>query len=157
MDDIDLKLLKLLQKDADTPLIHISRQIGISKTACWNRLQKLEERGIVKGKAILLDQHALGLPITVFLSITVGQHTPRWVQDFQMLVQKYPEITEVHRLTGEGADYQLKIICPSIAAYDSFQQEIISQISFTSMATRIALSEIKSAHILPLTHLEAQS
>ena len=157
MDDIDFKLLKLLQKDADTPLIHISRQIGISKTACWNRLQKLEERGILKGKVILLDQHALGLPVTVFLSITVGQHTPQWVQDFQRVVQKYPEITEVHRLTGEGADYQLKIICPSIEAYDAFQQEIISQISFNSMATRIALSELKSAHTLPLSHLEASA
>ena len=153
MNIIDFNIITMLQKDADMPLSQLSRLIGISKTALWNRLQRLEERGIVKGKIIMLDRQALDLAVVVFLSITVGQHSPAWVEDFQRVVADYPEIVEVHRLTGEGADYQLKIFCPSIEAYDVFQQSIISRIKFTSMSTRIALSEIKFTNQLPLAHL----
>ena len=153
MDSIDISIITILQKDADMPLSKLSRLIGISKTALWNRLQRLEERGIIKGKMIMLNRQCLDLAVTIFLSITVGQHTPAWVEEFQNVVTDYPEIVEVHRLTGEGADYQLKILCPSIEAYDIFQQSLISKIKFTSMSTRIALSEIKSTNQLPLAHL----
>jgi len=153
MDKIDFNIITMLQKDAGMPLSQLSRLVGISKTALWNRLQRLEERGIVKGKMIALDRQALDLAVIAFLSITVGQHSPAWVEEFQRVVADYPEIVEVHRLTGAGADYQLKILCPSIEAYDVFQQSIISRIKFTSMSTRIALSEIKFSNRLPLAHL----
>ena len=132
MNIIDFNIITMLQKDADMPLSQLSRLIGISKTALWNRLQRLEERGIVKGKMITLDRQALDLAVVVFLSITVGQHSPAWVEEFQRVVADFPEIVEAHRLTGAGADYQLKILCPSIEAYDVFQQSIISRIKFTS-------------------------
>ena len=153
MNKIDFDIITILQIDADMPLSQLSRRVGISKTALWNRLQRLEERGIVKGKIMALDRQALDLAVVVFLSITVGQHSPGWVEEFQRVVADYPEIVEVHRLTGAGADYQLKILCPSIEAYDVFQQSIISRIKFTSMSTRIALSEIKFTNQLPLAHL----
>ena len=153
MNAVDINIITFLQKDADMPLSQLSRLVGISKTALWNRLQRLQERGIVGGKMIMLDRQALDLAVVIFLSITVGQHSPAWVEEFQRVVEDYPEIIEVHRLTGEGADYQLKILCPSIEAYDVFQQSIISRIKFTSMSTRIALSEIKFTNQLPLTHL----
>ena len=153
MNKIDFDIITTLQIDADMPLSQLSRRVGISKTALWNRLQRLEERGIIKGKIMALDRQALDLAVVVFLSITVGQHSPRWVEEFQRVVADYPEIVEVHRLTGAGADYQLKILCPSIEAYDVFQQSIISRIQFTSMSTRIALSEIKCTNQLPLAHL----
>ena len=153
MNIIDFNIITMLQKDADMPLSQLSRLIGISKTALWNRLQRLEERGIVKGKMITLDRQALDLAVVVFLSITVGQHSPAWIEEFQRVVADFPEIVEVHRLTGAGADYQLKILCPSIEAYDVFQQSIISRIKFTSMSTRISLSEIKFTNQFPLAHL----
>ena len=153
MNKIDFDIITILQIDADMPLSQLSRRVGISKTALWNRLQRLEERGIIKGKIMALDRQTLDLAVVVFLSITVGQHSPGWVEEFQRVVADYPEIVEVHRLTGAGADYQLKILCPSIEAYDVFQQSIISRIKFTSMSTRIALSEIKCANQLPLAHL----
>ena len=157
MNNIDLNIISILQKDADMPLNKLSRLVGISKTALWNRLQRLEERGIIKGKVMMLDRQGLDLAVVIFLSITVGQHSPTWVEEFQNVVGDYPEIVEVHRLTGEGADYQLKILCPSIEAYDLFQQSIISKIKVTSMSTRIALNEIKSTNQLPLAHLEEVS
>ena len=154
MDTIDLKLVKQLQKQADIALIELSRRLKISKTTCWNRIQRLEERGIISGKYTQFNREELGLSVVVFMSITVGRHSPEWVNRFIAVVEKCPEIVEAHRLTGEGADYQLKIVCPDITAYDAFQQNLINDIEFTSMSSKISLKEIKWTHHLPLSHLE---
>jgi Lrp/AsnC family transcriptional regulator len=157
MDDTGLKLIKQLQVSADLSLAELSRRVGISKTACWNRMQKMEEEGIVLGKQVLFDRNSLGLKIVVFLSITVGRHSTDWVEKFTKVIEKFPEIVEVHRLTGEGADYQLKVVCPSIELYDLFQQNLISKIDFTSMSTKMSLKQLKDTSLLPLSHLETLS
>ena len=157
MDDTGLKLIKQLQVSADLSLAELSRRVGISKTACWNRMQKMEEEGIVLGKQVLFDRNSLGLKIVVFLSITVGRHSTDWVEKFTEVIEKFPEIVEVHRLTGEGADYQLKVVCPSIELYDLFQQNLISKIDFTSMSTKMSLKQLKDTTLLPLSHLETLS
>ena len=157
MDDTGLKLIKQLQVSADLSLAELSRRVGISKTACWNRMQKMEEEGIVLGKQVLFDRNSLGLKIVVFLSITVGRHSTDWVEKFTEVIEKFPEIVEVHRLTGEGADYQLKVVCPSIELYDLFQQNLINKIDFTSMSTKMSLKQLKDTSLLPLSHLETLS
>jgi DNA-binding Lrp family transcriptional regulator len=143
-----------MQENADLSLLELSRRVGISKTACWNRLQKMEEQNVILGKKILFDRYSIGLPIVVFLSISVGRHTIDWVDEFSEVISKFPEIIEAHRLTGEGADYQLKIICPSMEAYDILQQQLIGEIDFTAMSTKISLKQIKNEYSLPLSHLE---
>ena len=153
MDVLDYKILQQLQNSADLPLSELAKRVGVSKTACWNRIRRLEEEGIIKGRHTILDRDKLGLPIIVFLSITVGRHSPQWVERFTAIIQDFDEITEVHRLTGEGADYQLKMICQTIHDYDLLQQKLISQIDFTSMSSRVSLQELKQSYHLPL-HLK---
>ena len=155
MDDVNIKLINQMQENADLSLLELSRRVGISKTACWNRLQKMEEQNVILGKKILFDRYSIGLPIVVFLSISVGRHTIDWVDEFSEVISKFPEIIEAHRLTGEGADYQLKIICPSMEAYDILQQQLIGEIDFTAMSTKISLKQIKNEYSLPLSHLES--
>ena len=153
MDIIDAKILKHLQQKADMPLAELALKVKISKTACWNRIRRLEESSTIIGRKTILNRVAINLPIVVFLSITVRRHSSEWVDRFTTLIDYYDEITEVYRLTGEGADYQLKIICTSIEAYDKLQQELISKIEFNTMATRVSLQEIKQNHSLPLGHI----
>ena len=154
MDSINIKLIERMQEKADLSLLELSKSVGISKTACWNRLQRMEEENIILGKKILFNRNAINLPIVVFLSISVGRHSLDWVKEFSKIIARFPEITEAHRLTGEGADYQLKIICPSMEAYDILQQKLISEIDFTAMSTKISLKEIKNDLSLPLSHLK---
>jgi DNA-binding Lrp family transcriptional regulator len=156
MDAIDLKLIRQLQQQADLPLAELSRKLGTSKTTCWNRLQRLEERGVIAGRYMGFSREALGLPVVVFLAITVGRHSQDWIDRFSAVIDASPEIIEVHRLTGEGADYQLKIVSPDIETYDRFQQQLIGKLDFTSMSTRISLKEIKQTPHLPTAHLDAQ-
>ena len=157
MDNIDIALIKQMQISADLSLAELSRRVGISKTACWNRIQRMEERGLILGKQVLLNRYILGLHVVVFLSITVGRHSIDWVDKFTAVTEQFPEIVEVHRLTGEGADYQLKIVCPSIESYDVFQQKLIGKIDFTSMSTKISLKQIKDSYLFPLSHLENET
>ena len=150
MDEIDKNILTILQENSDISLSYLSRRIGISKTPCWNRIRRMEENGIINKQATILNRHAIGLPIVVFLSISVGQHSPEWTAKFDKLVNLHPEIVEVHRLTGSGADYLLKIVSSTIEAYDIFQQSLIASIEFTSMSSSVSLQEIKYQTSFPL-------
>ena len=156
MDAQDLRLLEQVQRHGDIALTELCRRLGMSKTTCWNRLQRLQERGVIRGKYTQLDRLELNLSVLVFLSISVGRHSPEWVGRFTAIIERFPEIVEVHRLTGERADYQLKIICPDIESYDSLQQQLINEIDFTSMSSKISLKELKSTHHLPIDHLKTE-
>ena len=153
MDSIDKVILTQLQKDVTLPLSEIANRAGISKTACWNRIRKMEEENIIKSKVAILNNSKINLPIVIFLSLTVYSHTKEWIKKFSETVNKYEQIIEVYRITGHEIDYLLKIVSPSIEAYDKFQQLIIKEIEFKGMATKIVLKEIKKVNSLPLDNL----
>jgi DNA-binding Lrp family transcriptional regulator len=150
MDNIDKKILSVIQAKAATPLSEISRKVGVSTTPCWNRIKRMEEEKLIKGRITVLDRNKINLPIVVFLSIAISNQSTDWVIRFTSVIQKYNQIIEVHRLTGSSADYILKIVATSIEDYDSFQQTLISEIEFTQMSSSISLHEMKQTHLLPL-------
>jgi len=150
MDNIDKKILSVIQAKAATPLSELSRKVGVSTTPCWNRIKRMEEEKLIKGRITVLDRNKINLPIVVFLSISISNQSRDWIIKFSTVIQKYNQITEVHRLTGSGADYILKIVATSIEDYDSFQQTLISEIEFTQMSSSISLHEMKQTHLLPL-------
>ncbi|PPR50205.1 MAG: Leucine-responsive regulatory protein [Alphaproteobacteria bacterium MarineAlpha5_Bin4] len=153
MDDIDKKILKELQKNSSLPLSELSKRVGISSTPCWNRIKKMEELKIILSKSIILDNKKINLPITVFLSISIQNHSHEWLKNFQKIIQKYDEIIEVHRLTGSNSDYQLTILSSSIEEYDKFQQKIINEIECTNMSSHISLQTIKKNNFYSLDYI----
>ena len=153
MDDIDKKILEELQKNSSQPLSELSKKIGLSNTPCWNRIKKLEEEKIIKSKSIIIDNKKINLPITVFLSISIQNHTELWLKNFQKVVYKYDQIIEVHRLTGSNSDYQITILSPSIEEYDKFQQLLIKEIECTNMSSHISLQTIKKNYKYPLNFI----
>ena len=150
MDNIDKKILEELQKNSSQPLSELSKKVGLSNTPCWNRIKKLEEEKIIKSKTIIIDNKKINLSITVFLSISIQNHTTEWLKNFQKVVNKYDEIIEVHRLTGSNSDYQITILSPSIEEYDKFQQRLIKEIECTNMSSHISLHTIKKNYKYPL-------
>ena len=153
MDDIDKKILSLLQDNATLPLSELSKRAGVSKTPCWNRIRKMEEGGVIKSRVTVLDNKKINLNIVVFLSVSVSSHSKEWMSDFQKILTRYDQIIEAYRLTGSSTDYLLKIVAPSIAEYDNFQQQLINEVKFTKMSSSIALKEIKKIHSLPLNNV----
>ena len=150
MDNIDKKIIFILQRQADLPLSEISKRVGLSQTPCWNRIRKLEEDGVIEKKVTLINKRKVNLPITVFLMITVRNHNSDWMNKFSEILKKYKNILEAHRITGSQADYIIKIVAGSIEEYDEFQQVLIKNIEFNSMSSGISLQELKSTTILPL-------
>ena len=153
MDNIDKKILSILQSNITLPLSDIAKRTGISKTPCWNRIRKLEEEGVISQKVAILNNSKINLPIVVFLSISVSHHTEEWLKKFSDTVNKHDQIMEVYRITGSNIDYLLKIVSPTISEYDKFQQKLIGEIEFNNMTSGIALKEIKKSSSLPLDYL----
>ena len=153
MDNIDKKILFLLQSDATIPLSELSRRVGISTTPCWNRIRKMEEKGVIVSKVTVLDNKKINLNIIVFLSVSVSSHSNEWLENFQRVISKNNQIIEVYRLTGSSTDYLLKVVSSSIDEYDKFQQKLINEIKFTKMSSSIALKEIKKTNYLPLNYI----
>ena len=153
MDIIDKKILEELQKNSSQPLSELSKKVGLSNTPCWNRIKKLEEEKIIKSKSIIIDNKKINLPITVFLSISIQNHTEIWLKNFEKVVNKYDQIIEVHRLTGSNSDYQITILSPSIEEYDKFQQILIKEIECTNMTSHISLQTIKKNYKYPLNFI----
>ena len=153
MDSTDRAILTLLQDAAGLPITDIARRVGVSTTPCWNRIKKMEEQGVITGRTVTLDREQIGLPIVVFLSISVSTQSPDWTARFADAVNHYPEIIEVHRITGTQSDYLMKVVASDISDYDAFQQKLISDISFTTMSSGVSLQEIKYTTKLPLSHL----
>ena len=153
MDLIDKKILQELQKNSSIPLSKLSKKVGLSNTPCWNRIKKLEEDKVIIAKTILIDNKKINLPIKVFLSISIQNHTEIWLDKFKKVIQKYDEIIEVHRLTGTNVDYQITILSPSIEEYDLFQQKLINEIECTNMSSHISLQTIKKNNNLSLNYI----
>jgi len=153
MDHIDKKILEELQKNSSLPLSELSKRVGLTNTPCWNRIKKLEEEKIIKSKSIIIDNKKINLPITVFLSISIQNHTEVWLKNFVKVVNKYDQIIEVHRLTGSNSDYQITILSQSIEKYDKFQQLLIKEIECTNMTSHISLQTIKKNNKYPLNFI----
>ena len=153
MDNVDKKILSILQDDVTIPLSELSKKVGISTTPCWKRIKKLEKENVILSKTIEIDNEKAKLPETVFLMISIQNHTEEWLTNFKKIVQKHDEILEVHRLTGSNSDYQITILSPSIEEYDKFQQNLIKEIECTHMNSSISLHIIKKNNNIPLDYI----
>ena len=152
MDKIDKKILSILQENSSLPLSTIAKRVDLSTTPCFNRIKKLEEDGVIKKRVAILDNNKVNLPIIVFLSISVVSHNDEWLKKFVNKITSFEEVVEVYRLTGD-TDYIVKVLTNSIEEYDSFNQQLISDVSFRSLKSNIVLKEIKNNTMLPLKHV----
>ena len=152
MDLLDKKIISIIQNDSSLPLATIAKRIGLSTTPCFNRIKKLEEDGVIKKRVAIIDHNKINLPIVVFLSITVEQHSKEWLENFVEKLTRYDEIVEMYRLTGDS-DYLIKVMAKSIEAYDKFNQQLIKEINFRSLNSNIVLKEIKNTTVLPLDNI----
>lgn len=118
MDKIDTNLLDLLQRDASLSQRDLAERTGLSQNACWRRLGKLTEAGVLRGSRAVVDPAALGLDLTVFIMIRTRYHDDAWSQRFRARVTAIPEIVELHRIGGEW-DYMAKAVTTSMAGYDA--------------------------------------
>ncbi|MEM7505335.1 MAG: Lrp/AsnC family transcriptional regulator [Pseudomonadota bacterium] len=149
LDDIDLRILRILQRDASMPVEAIGAEASLSRNACWRRIKRLEEDGIVTARVALLDPAAVGLGLLVFISVRTDRHDPEWQDDFTRATRALPEILGVYRTAGD-LDYLLKARVADVAAYDRLYQRLIRQVEVSDISASFVMEEIKETTELPL-------
>ena len=149
LDRLDLQILDALQRDATLSMAELGAQVGLSSTPCWKRVKRMEDEGLIERRVAIVNRKAVGLPVTVFVSIRAGQHDEKWLARFAAVVSALPEVQEFHRMSGD-VDYLLKVVASSIEGYDCFYKKLISLADMAGVSSAFSMEQIKSTTALPL-------
>ena len=151
LDKTDRKLLALLQSDAGLSNLELADKVGLSPTPCARRVKRLESEGVIKGRVTLLEQQKLGLSLTAHIGITMDRHTPERFEAFERDIQSYPEVLECCVVTGQSADYLVKVVVEDMAHYERFLLGRLTRIpGVTGVHSSFQLRSVVSKTALPL-------
>ena len=126
LDRYDQQILELLQQDARLNNQDLAERIGLSPSPCLRRVRALEESGLIVGYRALLDAKKLGLSLMALIHISMDRHTPERFANFEATVSVLPEVLECLLITGQDADYQLKVL---VRDMDHYQALLLNQIT----------------------------
>jgi DNA-binding Lrp family transcriptional regulator len=151
LDRVDRRILDTLQADARISNQELAKKVGLSPAPCWRRLRRLEEEGFISGYATLLKASAIGLPILAYALVSLENHHPETVRQFDRLIQDRPEVLECHSMSGAN-DYLLRIVAASMEAYEHFlSTQLLQASAVRSVNTSFVLRTKKSTTRLPVT------
>lgn len=151
MDVTDRRILTLLQDDASLPVHDIASKVHLSTTACWKRIHRLEQSGVIRARVALLDRDRLNLGVTVFVAVKTNRHNAAWLDRFARAVSDVPEVVEFYRMSGD-IDYLLRIVVPDIAGYDAVYKRLIGSVEMSDVSSSFAMEQIKYATARPLQY-----
>ena len=151
MDNIDRKILSLLQNDASLSISEIASQVNLSSTPCWKRIRRLEDEGIIRKRVALLGSDKIGGGIMVFISIKTNEHNQDWFNQFVTTVDEMSEVMGFYRLAGD-VDYLMKVVVPDIASYNDFYLRLIDRLPLSNVTAGFVMEQIKDTTELPLPH-----
>ncbi len=120
LDRIDKHILRLMQENGRITNLELADQVGLSPTPCARRVKRLEDSGLIAGHVTLLNAEALGLNLTAIIGISMDRHTPDRFESFEKAIVKMPEIIECSIVTGQTADFLLKVVVRDMQHYEKF-------------------------------------
>lgn len=120
LDRYDRMILEHLQQNGRVSNQELADAINLSPSPCLRRVRQLEEDGMIQGYVALLNARKLGLTLMSFIHISMDKHTPERFETFEKTVSGFPEVLECHLITGQSADYLLKVIVKDMDAYQHF-------------------------------------
>ncbi len=154
IDRYDRQILQILQNDGRISNQELADRIGLSPSPCLRRVKVLEEAGLIVGYRAMLDAKALGLTLMALIQISMDQHTPERFNTFEAAIAEIPEILECLLITGQAADYQLKVVVKDLDAYQELLLKRITGIPGVSgVHSSFVLRKVvdKTAIPLPIT------
>lgn len=155
MDLVDREIVQLLQEDASLTARELAEHVGLTPTPCWRRVQNLEASGVIIKRVALVDQASVNLDVTALVQIRTNNHAAEWLAQFQGAIEQFPEVVEAYRTSGD-MDYMLRVVVPSIEAYDSFYKRLIDAVDLYDVSTVFVMEKMKQTTALPLHYLETE-
>lgn len=150
LDNIDLQLLEILQKNAKITNAQLSKEVGLSPAPTLERVKKLEVMGFIESYHAKVNKDKIGLGVSTFVTVNLIGHKKQITESFVYQIQSIPEVVECHHITGNG-DFLLKIVAKDIAQYQQILLEKINEIEeVASTATMVVLSTFKESEALPV-------
>ena len=144
MDRIDTNIIRVLQQDGRLSNQDLAERVGLSPSPCLRRVRLLEERGIIKGYAALIDEAQLGFGVSVFVSVQLDRQVDRALETFERAVKSFDEVVDCWLMTG-NRDYLLRVATRDLADFETF---------LTGRLTRVAgVANIESS--IPLRRVKA--
>jgi Lrp/AsnC family transcriptional regulator, leucine-responsive regulatory protein len=154
LDRYDRQILAALQTDGGLTNQELAERVGLSPSPCSRRVKALEDAGIILGRTTLLNQKALGLDLTVILQISMDRHTPERFENFESTVRGFSEVQHCYLVTGQEADYQLKVVVPDMDAYQQFLLGKITRIDGVSgVHSSFVMRKVIESTAVPLDYL----
>lgn len=151
IDRYDRQILAALQEDGRISNQDLADRIGLSPSPCLRRVRALEEAGFLVGYRALVDPKALGLSLMALIHISMDQHTPERFQTFESAVREIPEVLECLLITGQDADYQLKVVVKDMDAYQELLLNRITRIKgVTGVHSSFVLRRVVDKTALPI-------
>ena len=150
LDNIDAKILHLIQSDASLSVSEISDKVGLSSSPCWRRIKRMEEMGVIRGRVTLLDRKTLGLDFEVFVAVKLALPNRENMEKFEQSVARMPEVVQCAVVTG-AVDFMLRIVTTDMHAYEAFLREVLLSIDLVSdVQSRIVMRQSKDTTAVPL-------
>ncbi|WP_333873668.1 Lrp/AsnC family transcriptional regulator [Methylobacter sp.] len=152
LDRFDRQILRVLQTDGRISNQELADRIGLSPSPCLRRVRTLEESGLITGYRALLDAKALGLTLMALIHISMDQHTPERFNDFETAISDIAEVMECLLITGQSADYQLKVVVKDLDAYQELLLKRITGIKGVSgVHSSFVLRRVVDKTAFPIT------
>ncbi|WP_274631050.1 Lrp/AsnC family transcriptional regulator [Arvimicrobium flavum] len=152
IDDIDRRILTVLQKEGDISQRDLAEKVGLSQNACWRRLQNLKASGLVLGTHTRINLAALGYDLTVFVMIRTRHHSREWAERFRAHVEQLPGVTDFYRIGGEW-DYLIKVVAKGIAGYDAFYQKLTTDFDLATVTGFFSMETIIDGRAVDLRRM----
>ncbi|WP_420910977.1 Lrp/AsnC family transcriptional regulator [Venatoribacter cucullus] len=151
LDRTDRKILALLQQDGSLSNLELAEQVGLSPSPCSRRVKALEDSGLIVGYRALLDARKLGLDLLALVNISMDRHTPERFDNFEARVSACPEVLECYLITGQSADYVLKVIVRDMQHYQEFLLGTLTRIEGVSgVHSSFVMRKVLDRTALPL-------
>lgn len=153
LDAIDCRILQCLQEDARIANADLARQVYLSPSPCLRRVRRLEEMGVIRRHVTLLDPAAIGLPVSVFVQVSLERQVDDALDTFEARIVERPEVMECYLMTGDS-DYLLRVVAADLDAFQHFLLEHLTRIPcVASIKSSFALKQVSYRTALPLGHL----
>jgi Lrp/AsnC family transcriptional regulator len=150
LDHTDRRILGWLQQQPGINAAELGEKIGLSQSACWRRMQRLRDEGVIKDQPVRIDREKVGLNTMVFAHVKLTSHGRSNLAEFSEAVSQYPEVLDCYVLLG-NVDYLLRIVTKDIKSYEQFFFEKLSQLpDIQEVNSSIVLSDIKHTTVLPI-------
>lgn len=150
LTSVDRKILRALQEDGRITVQAIADRVGLSASPCLRRIRQMEKAGVIAAYSATVDQKAVGLPVSVFISIKLERQRAHELDAFGEAISRWPEVMECYLMTGQF-DFLLRVVCADLEAYEHFLREKLTQVEgVASIESSFSLGQVKYSRVLPL-------